>query len=140
MMKDEFLSKTNMVDKNGNKAGVRDVVDYMFSPDTIYKLKLASDMGWPVLTLVAHELEEKFDETSDFPLVVTNESKNAVYRQNIGRITKYIMNRLGYKPIDGGSSERARIPAISRAAYFSTSAIYARVEEGTCTLTVNLQE
>ena len=61
-MKDEFLFKTNMLDKNGEKTGVDQIADYMFRADMIYRMKLASDMGLPVLTLIARELEEKFDE------------------------------------------------------------------------------
>ncbi len=136
-MKNEFLKKTKMLDKNGQDVGVRAIADFMFLPETIYKLKLASDMGLPVLTLVAHELEVKFNSTSSFPLVVTPERKNATYRQNVGRIAKYIMNELGYKPIDGGLSERARIPAISKADFFCTSAIYEKNPGGKYTLTVS---
>lgn len=140
MMKEEFLARTNMVDKNGGHVGVQAIADYMFLPDTVYKLKLASDMGLPVLTLVAHELEEKFDASSNFPLVVTDDCKNAVYRQNVGRMAKFIMGKLGYVPVEGGLSERARIPAISRARYFSTSAIYENTEDSSCILTVTMQE
>ena len=136
MMKKEFLKKTKMLDKNEQDVGVKAIAEFMFLPETIYKLKLASDMGLPVLTLVVHELEEKFNSTSSFPLVVTQESKNAVYRQNVGRIAKYIMGELGYKPIDGGLSERARIPAISKAEHFYTSAIYEKNKNSKYTLTV----
>jgi CheY-like chemotaxis protein len=60
-MKDEFLFKTHMLDKNGEKKGIQQIADYMFRADMIYRMKLASDMGLPVLTLIARELEEKFD-------------------------------------------------------------------------------
>ena len=63
-MKDEFLFKTHMLDKNGEKKGIQQIADYMFRADMIYRMKLASDMGLPVLTLIARELEEKFDENS----------------------------------------------------------------------------
>ena len=138
-MKEEFLKKTKMVDKNGQDVGVRAIADFMFLPDTIYKLKLASDMGLPVLALVAHELEVKFDSKSNFPLQVTPTSKNSVYRQNVGRIAKYIMGELGYKPAGGGLAERARIPAVSKAAYFNTSAIYKKNENSKYTLTVTCE-
>lgn len=139
-MKKEFLEKTNMKDKNGKMVGVNQIVDYMFSPDTIYKMKVASDMGLPVLTLIARELEIKFDENSDFPLVVTQDSKNAVFRQNVGRIAKFIMYKLGYVLVDGGLSERARIPAISRAKYFATSAIYQKQTHSNYSLNVVLNK
>ena len=47
-MKDEFLFKTHMLDKNGEKTGVDQIADYMFRADMIYRMKLASDMGLPV--------------------------------------------------------------------------------------------
>ncbi len=123
-MKDEFLAKTKMIDVNGDKNGVIEVAEYLFDPRTIYKMIIASDMELPVLTLVAKELESKFGANSTFPLVVTDKNKNAVYRQNVGRIIKYILAEYGYIPVDGGLSERARIPAVSGAEYFATSAIY----------------
>ncbi len=54
------------------------------------------------------------------------EDKNAVYRQNVGRIIKIIMSEYGFTPVDGGLSDRARIPAVSGARHFSTSAVYAK--------------
>lgn len=93
-MKDEFLFKTHMLDKNGEKTGVDQIADYMFRADMIYRMKLASDMGLPVLTLIARELEEKFDENSSFPVTATKNDPNALYRQNVGRIAKFIMDKL----------------------------------------------
>ena len=116
-MKDEFLFKTHMLDKNG----VNQIADYMFRADTIYTMKLASDMGLPVLTLIARELEEKFDENSSFPVTATKNDPNApLYRQNVGRIAKFIMDKLGYVPATGS----VRLPAVSKSRYFSTSAVY----------------
>ena len=94
-MKDEFLFKTHMLDKNGEKTGVDQIADYMFRADMIYRMKLASDMGLPVLTLIARELEEKFDENSSFPVTATKNDPNALYRQNVGRIAKFMSRRRG---------------------------------------------
>ena len=94
-MKDEFLFKTHMLDKNGEKTGVDQIADYMFRADMIYRMKLASDMGLPVLTLIARELEEKFDENSSFPVTATKKDPNALSRQNVGRIAKFISRRRG---------------------------------------------
>ena len=47
-------------------------------------------------------------------------NKNAVARQNIGRMIKHIMKYFGYLPVDGGLSERARIPVSAG----STCAVY----------------
>lgn len=48
---------------------------------------------------------------------------------NVGRMIKFIMAQYGYAPIDGGLSERARIPAVSGTEYFSTSGIYKKTDE-----------
>ena len=125
-MKDEFLFKTHMLDKNGEKTGVDQIADYMFRADMIYRMKLASEMGLPVLTLIARELEENFDENSCFPVVVTKDDTNALYRQNVGRIAKFIMDKLGYVPAAGS----VRLPAVSKSRYFSTSAVYEKKKKG----------
>lgn len=125
-IRDEFLARTKMIDVNGRRKGVEDITEYLFRDEIIDRMIIASDLEMPVLTLIAKDLETKFDENSDFPLVVTEDNKNAVYRQNVGRVIKFIMLEYGYTPIDGGLSERARIPAVSGARYFSTSAIYAK--------------
>lgn len=125
-MKDEFLFKTRMLDKNGEKKGVHQIADYMFRADMIYRMKLASDMGLPVLTLIARELEEKFDENSSFPVTATKNDPNARYRQNVGRIAKFIMDKLGYVQATGS----VRLPAVSKSRYFSTSAVYEKKKKG----------
>lgn len=43
-------------------------------------------------------------------------------------MVKFIMAQYGYTSIDGGLSERARIPAISGTEYFSTSGIYKKTD------------
>ena len=126
-MKDEFLFKTHMLDKNGEKTGVDQIADYMFRADMIYRMKLASDMGLPVRTLIARELEEKFDENSSFPVTATKNDPNALSRQNVGRIAKFIMDKLGYVPAAGRS---VRLPAVSKSRYFSTSAVYEKKKKG----------
>lgn len=127
-IKEDFLKKTKMVDINNDKIGVEEIMDYLVSPDIINKMIIASEMELPVLTLIAKDLEKKFDENSNFPVVVINNEKNSLARQNVGRMIKYIMKQYGYTPIDGGLSERARIPAISGSEYFSTSGIYKKTD------------
>jgi hypothetical protein len=139
-IRDEFLAKTKMIDANGHKKGVEDVTEYLFKDEVIYRMIIASDLEMPVLTLIAKDLEKKFDENSDFPLVVMDDNKNAVYRQNVGRIIKFIMLEYGYTPVDGGLSERARIPAVSGANYFSTSAIYAKTTTSNKIIKVTSEE
>ena len=43
-------------------------------------MKLAADMGLPVLTLIARELEEKFNENSCFPVTVTKYLKTEMVK------------------------------------------------------------
>lgn len=123
-IKSDFIGKTKMIDINGNKIGVEEMVDFLLRPDVIYRMVLASKLELPVLTLIAKELEEKFNQKSLFPVVITNGNYNATNKQNVGRIIRHIMKYYGYYPIDGGFSERTRLPAIASSKYFSTSAIY----------------
>ena len=80
-----------------------------------------------MLTLIARELEEKFDENSSFPVTATKNDPNALSRQNVGRIAKFIMDKLGYVPEAGRS---VRLPAVSKSRYFSTSAVYEKKKKG----------
>jgi len=128
-IKEDFLKRTKMIDVHNGKKGVEEVMDYLVNPAIIDKMIIASEMDLPVLTLIAKDLENKFDKNSNFPVVVIDLNKNALGRQNVGRMIKIIMAQYGYTPIDGGLSERARIPAVSGSEYFSTSGIYKKTEE-----------
>ena len=125
----EFMKKTKMLDINNQQVGVEEMVTYLTSPKVIDRMVIASEMRIPILTLVAKDLEEVFDENSNFPVVVNGKEKNATNRQNVGRIIKYIMKKYGYTPVDGGLSEQARIPTISGSKYFSTSGIYKKTQD-----------
>ena len=116
-IKQEFMKKTKMVDVHNGQNGVDEVMDYLVDPAIIVKMIIASQMELPVLTLIAKDLENKFDKISNFPVVTTDDNKNATFRQNVGRMIKFIMAQYGYTPIDGGLSERARIPAVSGSGY-----------------------
>lgn len=128
-IKDDFIKKTKMVDVHGEKKGVEEAMDYLVNPVIIDKMVIASEMELPVLTLIGRDLEKKFNKNSNFPVVITADNKNATARQNVGRMIKYIMSQYGYTPVDGGLSERARIPAISGTQHFSTSGIYKKTDE-----------
>jgi len=121
---DEFMVNTRMQDKNGNKVGVREMVEYLSSPEVVFKMIIASNLKLPALTLMAHDLEQKFNESSNFPVIIYPDNANATARQNVGRIIKFVMGKYGYTPVVGGLDERARIPAISNSQCFSTCAIY----------------
>lgn len=123
-IKEDFMKKTKMKDIHNRTSGVEKMIGYLSEPTTVYKMIIASDLGLPALTLIAKELEVFFGKNSNFPVVATPNSKNATNRQNVGRMIKFVLSRYGYTPIDGGLSEQARIPAVSGAKHFSTSAIY----------------
>lgn len=52
---------------------------------------------------------------------------NAPNRRSIGWMIKFIMKQVGYSPVDGGLSERARLRDFAGSKYFSTSAIYQKI-------------
>ncbi len=124
-----FLARTKMLDINGSRTGVVDICNYLSQPEIVNKMIIASDMELPVLTLIAKELEEHFDENSTFPVCVLKNNANATARQNVGRIVKFIMGEFGYTPKYGKLSDRTRLPAISNSQFFSTSAVYEKTEQ-----------
>lgn len=137
---DEFMVNTKMVDKNGNKVGVREIAEYLSTPEVVFKMIIASNLKLPVLTLIAHDLEQKFNENSNFPVIIYPDNPNATARQNVGRIIKFVMKKYGYTPVAGGMDERARIPAISQSECFSTSAIYEKTDTEEWKLEVTAKE
>lgn len=144
-IKEDFMAKTKMKDVHGQTVGVEEVMDYLVTAETVNKMIIASEMELPVLTLIAKELEEKFDINSNFPVVVTDRisHKNSTARQNVGRMIKFVMEQYGYTPVAGGLSERARIPAISGSKHFSTSGIYKKTKQANyeiSTVSVKVQQ
>lgn len=106
-----------------------DIMDFLSSPESVNKMIVASEMGLPVLTPIVKELEKKFGNSANFPLNHNGENHNATNRQNIGRMVKFIMKQFGYIPVDGGLSERARIPQFAGSKYFSTAGIYSKMQK-----------
>lgn len=137
---EEFMGRTKMLDIHNKTTGVERVMEYLTQPEIVDRMIIASEMDLPVLTLIGKGLENKFSENSDFPLVVVGNNKNATNRQNVGRMIKFIMAQYGYTPVDGGLSERARIPAISEAKYFSTSGIYKKTVEAKYVIRITTEE
>lgn len=138
--KEDFMKKTKMLDVNGGKTGVEEVMDFLVKPESVFKMIIASEMGLPVLTLIGKELEIMFDEHSYFPVVYLGDDKNPTARQNVGRMVKVVMEQYGYTPVAGGLSEQARIPAVSGTDYFSTSAIYKKTDEAKIEIKVTSNE
>ena len=99
---------------------------YLLQPEAINKMMIASEFELPALTFIVADLEKKFKDCKNAPLNHEGQYQNALHRQNIGRMIKYIMREFGYVPIDGKINERARLPKFSGSKYFSTSAVYAK--------------
>lgn len=118
--------KRSKIEKNQTTI---DVMDFLSSAETVNKMIVASEMRLPVLTPIVKELEDKFGNSTDFPLNHNGKNQNATNRQNIGRMIKFIMRQFGYIPVDGGLNERARIPQCAESKYFSTSAIYSKMQK-----------
>ena len=87
----DFLQSTKILDIHQEVKGVEEVMEFLTSPDVVNRMLVASDMGLPALTPIVQELENRFDDTSNFPVCVMGSNKNAVARQNIGRMIKQIM-------------------------------------------------
>lgn len=120
----DFFKKSKI---EKNKTTI-DIMDFLSSAESVNKMIIASEMGLPVITPIVKELEERFGDSADFPLNHDAENHNATNRQNIGRMIKFIMKYFGYIPVDGGLSERARVPQFAESKYFSTSGIYTKMQ------------
>ena len=79
----DFLQSTKILDIHQEVKGVEEVMEFLTSPDVVNRMLVASDMGLPALTPIVQELENRFDDTSNFPVCVMGSNKNAVARQNI---------------------------------------------------------
>lgn len=102
------------------------MLDFLLQPESVERMIIASEFELPALTFVVKDLEKKFGQCANAPLDHNGQHQNAVHRQNIGRMVKYVMREFGYEPIDGKLSERARLPKFSGSKYFSTSAVYVK--------------
>lgn len=105
---------------------VREMFKFLISPESVYKMIMAAEFSLPSLTFVVKDLERLSENFVDAPLNHDGQYQNAVNRQNVGRMVKFIMKEFGYEPVDGKLSERARLPKFSGSKYFSTSAVYAK--------------
>lgn len=107
-----------------DNSDTRAIMDFLSSAPIVNKMIVASEMGIPAITPIVAELENKFANSKMSPLHHNGKNQNAVHRQNVGRMMKFVMSQYGYVPVDGGLSERARIPKFANSKFFSTSAIY----------------
>lgn len=116
----------------------RAIMDFLSSPQSVNKMLVASEMGIPAITPIVKELEDKFANSQLSPLHHNGKNQNAVHRQNVGRMIKFVMAKFGYVPVDGGLSERARIPKFANSQHFSTAAIYKKLKEPCYTVNVEI--
>lgn len=129
---DYFIKSS--IDNNDTRA----IMDFISSPRSVNKMIVASEMGLPAITPIVKELENKFANSNLSPLHHNGKNQNAVHRQNVGRMIKFVMAQFGYVPVDGGLSERARIPKFANSQYFSTAAIYKKLKAATYDIDVKI--
>ena len=129
---DYFIKSS--IDNNDTRA----IMDFISSPRSVNKMIVASEMGLPAITPIVKELENKFANSNLSPLHHNGKNQNAVHRQNVGRMIKFVMAQFGYIPVDGGLSERARIPKFANSQYFSTAAIYKKLKAATYDIDVKI--
>jgi hypothetical protein len=114
------------------------MMDFLSTPESVNKMIVASELGLPAITPVVKELEERFGSCESAPLNHQGANQNAVHRQNIGRMTKFVMSQFGYIPVDGGLNERARIPKYAQSKYFSTAAVYQKLRTAKYSIAVTI--
>ena len=122
------ISDEYFVGSSIDNVDTRAIMDFLSLPESVNKMIIASEMGLPAITPIVKELEDRFENSGLSPLHHQGENQNAVHRQNVGRMIKFVMSQFGYVPVDGGLSERARIPKFAQSKHFSTAAIYAKKE------------
>lgn len=116
------------------------IIKFLSSPESVNKMLIASELGLPAITPVVEELERRFEYSSLSPLHHKGKNQNAVHRQNVGRMIKYVMAQFGYVPVDGGLSERARIPKFANSRHFSTAAIYEKRKDAKYEIKIKIVE
>ena len=121
-----------------DNSDTRAIMDFLSSAQSVNKMIVASEMGIPAITPIVKELEIRFANSQLSPLHHNGKNQNAVHRQNVGRMMKFVMAQYGYVPVDGGLSERARIPKFANSQYFSTSAIYEKKMSGKYSIEVDI--
>jgi hypothetical protein len=121
-----------------DNSDTRAIMDFISLPESVNKMIIASEMGLPAITPIVKELEKRFENSKLSPLHHEGKNQNAVHRQNVGRMIKFVMAQFGYIPVDGGLSERARIPKFAESKHFSTAAIYAKKQNGKYQIKIKL--
>jgi len=103
-----------------------EVMDFLASSKSIQKMLAATEKGFPALSGVVAELEEKYAFSEKFPLHHEAADKNAKNRRNVGWMVRFIMRKYGYTPVD--NFERTRIGTSSGSKYFGNAAVYRKTE------------
>ena len=132
------ISNEYFVGSSIDNVDTRAIMDFLSLPESVNKMIIASEMGLPAITPIVKELEDRFENSGLSPLHHQGKNQNAVHRQNVGRMIKFVMAQFGYVPVDGGLSERARIPKFAQSKHFSTAAIYEKKEDSRYKIEVKL--
>lgn len=112
----QILDKTTI----GKNRDIQAVVEFISEPDSVDRMITATRAGKPALAGIAKELEQRYGDCKGMPL------NNVANRRNIGWIVKYVMAEYGYEPLP--NSERTRIGVDSGSKYFTSAAIYKKVD------------
>lgn len=112
----QILDKTTI----GKNRDIQAVVEFLCEPDSVDRMITATKAGKPALAGIAKELEQRYGDCKGMPL------NNVANRRNIGWIVKYVMAEYGYEPLP--NSERTRIGVDSGSKYFTSAAIYKKVD------------
>ena len=116
---EKFMKSTKIPEtKDGN---VKKIMQFLTKPQSVNVMISMSEMGFPALSGVVRELEERF-AYSDFPLHHDAEDQNAPNRRNIGWMVRFVMREFGYEPIR--TKVQPRIGVFSGSKHFSTAATY----------------
>ena len=112
----QILGKTTIV-KNKD---IQAAVEFVCEPDSVARMIAATKAGKPALAGIAKELEQRYGDCKGMPL------NNVANRRSVGWIVKYVMAEYGYEPLP--NSERTRIGVDSGSKYFTSAAIYKKVD------------
>ena len=132
----KFMASSKIVETPQHT--VEKIIDFLTEPEQVNKMIIMSEMGFPALSGVVKDREERF-AYSDFPLHHDGPGANAQNRRNIGWMIKAIMAEYGYQPKDSAGVQ-ARIGNFSGAKYFTTSARYVKTGEACKRIRCSIEE
>lgn len=133
-MKDDYFKGSSIENSDTIK-----MMEFLSSAESVNQMLVASELKLPAITPIVGELERRFGNCTLAPLNHEGKNQNAVHRQNVGRMVKFIMSQFGYVPVAGGLNERARIPKSANSQFFSTAAVYEKLKDAKYTIKVSIE-